>query len=114
MPPEIQDCDYRMALSVVPASTSKQEINPCMLHVSIMDPKLKQKVALFGTELKQANDWQVVIDVEHGNAYYIPNYGDKDRFEIDCVKDGRIMLGPGNLQVTIFCSRVYIRYILFL
>ena len=101
LPPDYKTCDYRVILSVVPAHSSKQEIHPCMLHVTVMNPVSKQKRAKYRTELKEPKDWRVEIDIEKGRASYRPNYGRHagDRFEIDCVRDGRILLGTDNLQV---------------
>ena len=74
-----------------------------MLHITVMNPHSKQKRAEYRTELKEPKDWRVEIDVEKGRAYYRPNYGrhglEPDKFEIDCIRDGRIILGSDNLQV---------------
>ena len=101
LPLGLQNCDYRVVFSTLPASGSGQSIHPCMLHVSVMDPNSKQGPAIFGTELKEPKDWRLVIEVESGHAYYRPNYGTKEKFKIDCVKNGRIILGPNGLQVTL-------------
>merc|ERR1711936_276767 len=70
-----------------------------------MNPYSKQKRAKYRTELKEPKDWRVEIDVEKGRASYRPNYGrhglEPDKFAIDCVRDGRIILGSDNLQMTI-------------
>ena len=99
LPQDVTSCDYQIHLSVVPSSTSKQEIHPCMLHVTVMDPNSKQKRVLFGTELKDSKDWRVVIDVDGGVASYLPNYGANAKMNIDCIKDGNIILGTNYLQV---------------
>lgn len=101
LPTDYKTCDYRIILSVVPAHSSKQKIHPCMLHVTVMNPVSKQKRAKYRTELKEPKDWRVEIDIEKGRASYRPNYGRHagDRFEIDCVRDGCILLGSDNLQV---------------
>ena len=83
LPQDVNSCDYQIHLSVVPSSTSKQEIHPCMLHLTVMDPKSKQKRVLFGTELKDSKDWRVVIDVDGGVASYMPNYGTNANINID-------------------------------
>ena len=74
-----------------------------MLHVTVMNPNSKQKRARYRTELKEPKDWRVEIDVEKGRASYRPNYGrhgfEPDKFQIDCISDGRIILGSDNLQV---------------
>ena len=101
LPLALQNCDYRVVFSTLPASRSEQSIHPCMLHVSGVDKDTKQDTAIFATELKEPKDWRVVIDVESGQAYYRPNYGTKEKFKIDCVRDGRIILGPNSLQVTL-------------
>ena len=101
LPQDLTTCDYRIQLSVVPSSTSKQEIHPCMLHVAVMDPKSKQKRVIFGTELKDSRDWRVLIDIEDGVASYIPNYGTNAKMNIDCIEDGNIILGTNYLQVTV-------------
>ena len=103
LPSDYKSCDYRMILSVVPSHSSKQKIHPCMLHVTVMNPNSKQKRAKYRTELKEPKDWRVEIDVEKGRASYRPNYGrhgkEPEKFEIDCIRDGRIILGSDNLQV---------------
>jgi len=103
LPPDYKTCDYRIILSVVPSHSSKQKIHPCMLHVTVMNPNSKQKTAKYRTELKEPKDWRVEIDVEKGRASYRPNYGrhglEPNKFAIDCIEDGRIILGSGNLQV---------------
>ena len=82
-----------------------------MLHVTVMNPNTKQKRAKYRTELKEPKDWRVEIDVEKGRASYRPNYGrdglEPKKFEIDCIRDGRIILGSDNLQV-ILQIRLYI------
>ena len=97
LPLGLQNCDYRVVFSTLPASRSGQRIHPCMLHVSVMD---KNSKAIFGTKMKEPKDWRVVIEVESGQAYYRPNYGTNEKFKIDCVKNGRIILGTNGLQVT--------------
>ena len=97
LPLELRNCDYRVVFSTLPASRSEQCIHPCMLHVSVMD---KNSKAIFGTKMKEPKDWRVVIEVESGQAYYRPNYGTNEKFKIDCLKNGRIILGTNGLQVT--------------
>ena len=103
LPSDYKTCDYRIILSVVPSHSSKQKIHPCMLHITVMNPYSKQKRAKYRTELKEPKDWRVEIDVEKGRASYRPNYGrhgfEPDKFQIDCIRDGRIILGSDNLQV---------------
>ena len=99
LPSGFENCDYQLLLSVVPSTTSKQDIHPCMLHVNVVNPESKQKIR---TKLEQAKDWQVVINIDHGNVYYMPNYGTKEAIKFDCIRDGSIMLGKVLLYRNIF------------
>ena len=100
--------NYQLILSVVPSAKSTQKIHPCMLHVTVMNQGSKQKRAKYRTELKSAKDWKVVLYVKKGRVFYQPNYKmendmivdyDGEMFEIDCIENGRIVLGGNNLQV---------------
>ena len=99
LPLDYKSQNYRLILSVLPASNSKQRIHPCMLHVTVMNQNSKQKRAKYRTKLESPKDWRVILDVEQGKVYYIPNYGPPERFPIDCLRDGRLILGGNNLQV---------------
>jgi len=105
LPTDYKTNDYRIILSVVPSEESKQKIHPCMLHVTVMNQNSKQKRAKYRTQLTSPLDWRVVLDVHQGKVFYIPNYSEiNERYEIDCLRNGRIVLGGNNLQLTIIST----------
>ena len=102
LPMDYKTSDYRIILSALPSEESKQkiQIHPCMLHVTVMNQGSKQKRAKYRTQLAYPQDWRVVLDIEQGKVFYIPNYGQlNERYEIDCVRNGQMILGGNNLQV---------------
>ena len=99
LPPDHKTSHYRLVLSVVPGINSNRKIHPCMLHAIIMDASSKQKRARFRTELKSPEDWKIILDVVNGEVYYVPNYGDNEALKVDCLREGKLILGQSNLQV---------------
>ena len=99
LPSDYKSQNYKIILSVLPACTSKQKVHPCMLHVTVMNQNSKQKRAKYRTKLEYPKDWMVTLEIDRGNVFYIPNYGPCERFQIDCLKDGQLVLGGNNLQV---------------
>ena len=99
LPTDYKSQNYKIILSVLPACNSKQKVHPCMLHVTVMNQNSKQKRAKYRTKLESPKDWMVTLEIENGKVFYIPNYGPCERFQIDCIKDGQLILGGNNLQV---------------
>ena len=101
LPPDHKTSHYRLVLSVVPGINSNRKIHPCMLHAIIMDASSKQKRARFRTELKSPEDWKIILDVVNGEVYYVPNYGETESLKVDCLREGKLVLGQSNLQVNL-------------
>ena len=101
LPPDYRTSNYRIILSVLPASKSTQKIHPCLLHVSIMNEEAKQRRAKYRTKLMSSKDWRVILDVTKGDVFHVPNSGKQEAVRVDCIEDNKIKLGANNLQVLI-------------
>ena len=101
LPPDYRTSNYRIILSVLPASKSTQKIHPCLLHVSIMNEEAKQRRAKYRTKLMSSKDWRVILDVTKGDVFHVPNSGKQEAVRVDCIEDDKIKLGSNNLQVTL-------------
>ena len=99
LPSDYKSSNYRIILSVLPASKCTKKIHPCLLHVSIMNEEAKQKRAKYRTKLMSPKDWRVILDVTNGQVFYVPNCGKQECVMVDCLEDDKIKLGSNNLQV---------------
>ena len=99
LPPDYKTADYRIILSVVPASNSTKKIHPCLLHVVIMNEEAKQKRAKYRTKPMSSKDWRVILDVIKGDVFHVPSSGKQECVRVDCIEDDKIKLGSNNLQV---------------
>ena len=99
LPPDYKTSNYRIILSVMPASKCTKKIHPCLLHVSIMNEEAKQKRAKYRTKLMSSKDWRVILDVAKGQVFHVPNCGKQECVRVDCIEDDKIKLGSNNLQV---------------
>ena len=109
LPPDYETSNYRLVLSVIPSIKSKQIIHGCMLHVTIINQNVRNQSLvrknMFRTELKSPKDWRLLIDIEDGQAFYVPNYGTRERFRINCLRNGELFLGAPELG-----NRFQVRY----
>ena len=99
LPEDYKTSDYRIILSVLPASNSAKKIHPCLLHVSIMNEEAKQKQAKYRTNVMSPKDWRVILDVTKGEVFHVPSTGKQEAVRVECIEDDKIKLGANNLQV---------------
>ncbi len=92
--------DCLVQLSTAPSSESKQELQPNLLHVTIMNGN--ERKAAWKSTLTSA-DWRVRLALRRGRAFLLLPSGEEK--PIDCVRDGGfdqyLHLGTGGLLLTI-------------